>query len=50
MQREQLEHIIRAAGVITNQYDFIVIGSQSILGAVRYPPAECLMSRRLMAL
>lgn len=44
MQREQLEHIIRAAGFITNQYDFIVIGSQSILGAVRYPPVECLMS------
>jgi hypothetical protein len=32
MTREQLEHIIRACAAITNQYEFIIVGSQSILG------------------
>lgn len=44
MQRSQLEHLIRAAGEITNQYEFVVIGSQAILGSVEQPPAECLVS------
>ncbi|WP_226858135.1 DUF6036 family nucleotidyltransferase [Diaphorobacter aerolatus] len=37
MTREELEHIIRASAEITNQYEFIVIGSQSILGSVPHP-------------
>ena len=37
MTREELEHIIRASGVITNQYEFVIVGSQSMLGAVPYP-------------
>jgi len=40
MKREQLEHIIRAAAAVTNSYDIVVIGSQSILGAVPNAPAE----------
>lgn len=44
MQRAQLEHLIRAAAEITNQYEFVVIGSQAILGSVASPPAECTMS------
>jgi hypothetical protein len=32
MQGEDLEHLIRAAAAITNQYEFVIIGSQSILG------------------
>ncbi len=44
MQRPQLEHLIRAAAEITNQYEFVVVGSQSILGSVDAPPAECLVS------
>lgn len=44
MQRSQLEHLIRAAGEITNQYEFVVIGSQSILGALASPPPACLLS------
>ena len=44
MQRSQLEHLIRAAAELTNQYEFVVIGSQSILGAVETPPLECLLS------
>jgi len=34
MTREELEHIIRASGNITQQYEFVILGSQSILGAV----------------
>jgi hypothetical protein len=44
MQRSQLEHLIRAAGEITNQYEFVVIGSQSLVGAMLAPPAECVLS------
>lgn len=44
MQRAQLEHLIRAAAEITNQFEFVVIGSQSIVGAIEQPPAECLLS------
>lgn len=40
MKREELEHIIRASGDITNQYDFVIIGSQSILGPVPNPEPE----------
>lgn len=39
MTRDQLEHIIRASADITDQYEFVVIGSQSILGAVPRPDA-----------
>ena len=39
MNREQLVHIIRASGDITDQYEFVIIGSQSILGAVPQPEA-----------
>jgi hypothetical protein len=44
MQRSQLEHLIRAAGEITNQYEFVVIGSQSIVGAMASPPPQCVLS------
>lgn len=38
MTREELEHIIRASADITDQYEFVIIGSQSMLGAVPRPP------------
>ena len=38
MRRTELEHNIRAASAITNEYELVVIGSQSILGAVPNPP------------
>ena len=44
MQLQQLEHLIRAASTITDRYEFIVVGSQSILGSVARPPRECLFS------
>ncbi|MGH3775892.1 MAG: hypothetical protein ACRDRR_09165 [Pseudonocardiaceae bacterium] len=32
MNREQLEHVLRAASRITGDLDVLVIGSQSVLG------------------
>ncbi len=44
MNREDLEHIIRASGDVTNQYEFIIVGSQSILGSVPNPEEVFRMS------
>ena len=37
MTREELEHIIRASGDVTDQYEFVIVGSQSMLGPVPRP-------------
>lgn len=37
MTRDELEHIIRASADITGQYEFVIVGSQSILGPVPHP-------------
>jgi hypothetical protein len=37
MTRDELEHIIRASADITDEYEFIIVGSQSILGPVPHP-------------
>lgn len=39
MTREELEHIIRASADVTDHYEFVIVGSQSILGAVPHPQA-----------
>ena len=44
MQRAQLEHIIRAAAAITGANQFVVIGSQAILGQFPNAPGELLVS------
>lgn len=44
MTRQQLEHIIRAAGSIADVDDIVVIGSQAILGQFPDAPAEFLVS------
>jgi hypothetical protein len=44
MKREELEHVIRACGEITNQYEFIIIGSQSLLGSIPNPKGELTLS------
>lgn len=44
MEREELEHLIRAAAVATHEYEFVIIGSQSILGPIPNPPAELKLS------
>jgi len=37
MQRHQLEHIIRAASGITGSTEFVIVGSQSVLGPSNAP-------------
>lgn len=44
MTRSELEHLIRAAAAITNEYEIVVIGSQSVLGALPNAPAVLLRS------
>lgn len=44
MRRSELEHLIRAAAAITNQYELVVIGSQSVLGAIPEPPSSLVES------
>jgi hypothetical protein len=47
MNRSQLEHVIRAASAITMERQFIVIGSQAVLGAFPDAPPELLRSMDL---
>lgn len=47
MKKSQLELALRAAGVLARDSDFIVFGSQSILGTVAKPPKRCLASLEL---
>jgi hypothetical protein len=44
MNRAALEHLIRAAAAITNRYEIVIVGSQSVLGAVPDAPHELLRS------
>ena len=44
MQRLQLEHIIQAAAGITGAPEFVIIGSQAVLGQFPDAPAELLVS------
>lgn len=47
MNREQIEHTLRAAGDILDEKHFIIIGSQSILGKYPNAPKELLTSREV---
>lgn len=40
MKRVDLEHVLRAASAITNERDFVVIGSQAVLGQFPDAPAD----------
>jgi hypothetical protein len=44
MTRSDLEHLIRAAGTISDDTEIVVIGSQSVLGQFPDAPASLLMS------
>jgi hypothetical protein len=44
MQRHQLEHIIRAATGITGATDFVIVGSQAVLGQFPHAPEDLLAS------
>lgn len=45
MKRYEIEHLIRAAGAITQSNEIIIIGSQSILGSFPQAPEALLQSR-----
>lgn len=44
MNRQQFEHVLRASAAITGADQFVVIGSQAVLGVMANPPAELLVS------
>ena len=44
MRRPQLEHIIRAATGITGATEFVIVGSQAVLGQFPQAPDELLVS------
>jgi len=44
MTRAALEHLLRAASAITNEREFVVIGSQAILGPLPAAPEALLVS------
>jgi hypothetical protein len=44
MHRQQLEHIIRAAAGITGASEFVIVGSQAVLGQFPQAPEELLVS------
>ena len=44
MKRRDLEHIVRAAAAVSDQTEIVVVGSQSLLGAVPDAPGELLVS------
>jgi hypothetical protein len=47
MNREELEHVLRASAAITKEHSFVVIGSQAVLLAFPFAPDELLISREL---
>src|SRR6266481_2128768 len=49
MTKSQLELALREAGKIARDRDFIVFGSQCILGTVARPPRTCLLSHHDLA-
>jgi hypothetical protein len=44
MRRDQLEHVIRAAAVLADDPDIVIVGSQAILGTAPDAPADLLRS------
>jgi hypothetical protein len=44
MDRQALEHIVRAVAALTNRYEIVIVGSQSILGACPNAPEVLLRS------
>lgn len=47
MRRSELEHVLRAAGAIAGVYEWVVIGSQAILGARPDAPDEVVVSQEV---
>ena len=47
MNRQEFEHIIKACANATNGHEFLIIGSQAILGSVPDAPRELRVSMEL---
>ena len=47
MKRDELEHVLRAAGAITGVSTWVIIGSQAILGALPDAPEDLLVSQEV---
>ena len=47
MKRSELEHVLRAAGAISGIREWVIVGSQAILGARPDAPAEVLVSQEV---
>jgi hypothetical protein len=47
VRRHELEHILRAAAAITDENDFILVGSQAVLGQYPDAPKELLISNEV---
>jgi hypothetical protein len=47
MRRSELEHLIRAAGHIAGEREFVIIGSQAILGQFPDAPVALLVSMKV---
>jgi hypothetical protein len=47
MKRDELEHVLRAAGAITGVTTWVIVGSQAILGALPSAPKELLVSQEV---
>lgn len=47
MKRNELEHVLRAAGAISGIREWVIVGSQAILGAFPNAPAEVLVSQEV---
>ena len=47
MKRRELEHVLRAAGAITGITNWVIVGSQAILGAQPEAPTELLQSEEV---
>lgn len=45
MKRQELEHLIRAAGAIAQSRELVIIGSQAVLGMYPDAPEELLVSQ-----
>ncbi len=44
MQSQEFEHVLAAAAEVTGEEEFVVIGSQAILGSIVAPPSTLLVS------
>jgi hypothetical protein len=47
MQREEVEHVLRAAAAISKEKSFVLVGSQAVALLLDSPPKELLLSAEL---